>query len=1328
MEDPHSDTDVGLITCPACGEANPDRFRLCSFCGTPLSLDRVPDLVRRVVTIVQSDLKGSTALGERLDPESLREVLTRYFDEMRVVFEGHGGTIEKIIGDAIVAVFGLPIGRDDDPVRAVEAAWESVLALAALNDRLELEWGVRLVNRTGVATGEVTVGEASGGQHVLTGDVVRHAVAMEQSCRPLGVLLADSTFALVADAVEAEPAVTLTLKGMDETVVAHQLTRLLAPEERGPIASALTAAARAALPASSDARACPACGAENPERGRICGMCGGSLAVTAKTHETRRTVTLVFADPKPTSLTGGQPDPAALKDVMTRYFDEMRRILERHGATVEKFIGDAVMAVFGIPVRHEDDALRAVRAALDMQQALPALNDEFVARHGIELLNHIGVNTGEVVAGDASVGQRLVSGDAVNVAARLEQAANAREVLIGPLTYGLVRAAVEVEDVEPLTLKGKSEPFAAYRLIAVRSAEQGSRARETPMVGREEEMAALRRGLHDAGRTGRPRLVTVIGDAGVGKTRLVREFLGGVSADSLVIKGRCLPYGDGITFWPLIDMVRRAAAIRDDDPHEYAIGRIAGVVGRDDAEITDRIASVIGLSTTTYQIAELFWAIRRFFETLARDAPLVVVFDDIHWAEETLLELIRHIVGTASAPILLLCTARTELLESQTDWGEGDRQARLVLVPLSQNEAGKVVQNLLGGAGLSDAVAARIVEAAEGNPLFVEQVLSMLVDNGTLQFEGGAWRAVGDLSQLAIPPTVHALVAARLDALPGDERAVVDPASVIGLTFAEPAVEVLVDETDPHEVPALLARVARKQMIRPASGVSATPESYRFQHLVIRDAAYQGLLKRSRALLHERFVEWADRVNAEQDRALEFEEVLGYHLEQAYLYRTQLGPLDEHGVTLGIRASQRLHSAGDRALARGDLPAATGLLTRAAALLPSVDLERARILTKAGGARMESGQFEAADEAFGEAIAIARENTDETLALTIEMDRLYLHYLTGTAGSDDEVLATTMRAIDQLAAAGADDGLARAYRLRGSVELTAGRWAATEEAAALLIEHAGRAGNALMRTRSLPNLANLAIYAPTPVSEGLRRCEELLPQVASDRRASAVVLRAAARLHAMAGDFERARREYREARRTYVELGWNFDAATCSLDGAAIELLAGNAAAAERELREDLRTLRDMGDRNWSPATASLLALSLIAQGRHEEAGAFARMGEADASPEDIFTQVLWRRARSEILMAAHEPTQGLTKATEAVELARGSDDPTQLADSLVTLGGALQAVSRCDDARVALLEALTLYDAKENTAAAAAVRAAWPELSQRPPDRVIPAQGVAAS
>ncbi|HJW21392.1 MAG TPA: adenylate/guanylate cyclase domain-containing protein, partial [Candidatus Limnocylindrales bacterium] len=668
-----------------------------------------PVEARPTVTLVTSDLKGSTALGERLDPEALREVLNRYFAVMRAVFESHGGRIEKIIGDAIVAVFGLPEPAEDDALRAVEAAAESMRALATLNDELEAGWGVRLVTRTGVASGEVTFGEDLEGQHVLLGRTVDVSGVMEQNAPPLEVLIADTTRALVADSVEVEAVEPVSPKGSDERLEAFRLVSVRGRE------------------------------------GHLEQVAATAQAVAAR--DTRRTVTLVFALAKAHSTTGEEAGAGVLRDVMSRYFDAMRGALEHHGGTVEKYIGDAVMAVFGLPFRHEDDAIRAVRAASDMQAALGSLNEAFRSEFGVELEGHIGVNTGEVIAtGDASSAQRLVTGDTVNTAARLEQAAGAGEIVLGELTRRLAGIEAEVEAIPPLTLKGKAEPVPAFRLVAL--GHRSSTTSATPFVGRAAELGRLNEALGDAVAGRRARLVTVVGDAGVGKSRLIREFADGAGATATVLRGRCLPYGNGITFWPLNEAAAGVAMIDAGDSPPVAIEKLRTLVrqtnpslaAEDATAIVDRVAAAINLTTVQFPIAELLWGARRLLETLAHERPLAFIIDDLHSAESTFLDLLDAVVGTESGvPIVLLCSARRELLERHADWSQAHAADTITLTPLSDDEAGAVVGELLGA--LDPSVRERIAAAAEGNPLYLEQIVSMLVETKAIERDGDRWVA-----------------------------------------------------------------------------------------------------------------------------------------------------------------------------------------------------------------------------------------------------------------------------------------------------------------------------------------------------------------------------------------------------------------------------------------------------------------------------------------------------------------------------------------------------------------------------------------------------------
>jgi class 3 adenylate cyclase len=533
-------------------------------------------------------------------------------------------------------------------------------------------------------------------------------------------------------------------------------------------------------------------------------------------REIRKTVTIVFCDVTGSTALGERLDPESLRDVQSRYFDAMRAAIERHGGTVEKYIGDAVMAVFGIPRLHEDDALRAARAAADMREGLAALNKELERDRGVTIGVRIGVNTGEVVAGASATDPAIVTGDAVNVAARLEQRAAPGDVLIGEATYRLLREAVEAEPVEPLDLKGKAEPVGAWRLLGVREVVSGiPRHLDSPMVGRERQLGQLRQAFEAAEGDQACQLSTILGPAGVGKSRLVQEFVSGLGERAGVLRGRCLPYGEGITYFPVVETVKQAAGLADFDLPDVVEAKVCSVLEGDEHQqlVCGRVSQLMGAADAAAG-EDTFWAIRRFFEASARERPVVLVFDDIHWGEATFLDLVEHIADwSRGSPILLLCMARPDLLDLRPGWAGGKLNAATVsLEPLSEDQSATLIVNLLGSTELPSQVASRIVETAEGNPLFVEETLAMLVDDGLVVREDGRWVAAGDLSSLTVPPSIQALLASRLDRLTPEERTALEAAAVVGKAFFVAAVRDLVSEDARPRVPGDIMALVRKEL------------------------------------------------------------------------------------------------------------------------------------------------------------------------------------------------------------------------------------------------------------------------------------------------------------------------------------------------------------------------------------------------------------------------------------------------------------------------------------------------------------------------------------
>jgi class 3 adenylate cyclase/tetratricopeptide (TPR) repeat protein len=1036
---------------------------------------------------------------------------------------------------------------------------------------------------------------------------------------------------------------------------------------------------------------CPSCGEENPDRFRLCGFCGTPLVVALPPQEVRKTVTVVFSDLKGSTTLGERLDSESLREVMTRYFEEMRGALEEHGGRVEKYIGDAVMAVFGMPRTREDDALRAVRAAAEMKRRLAVVNTELEARWGVTLANRTGVNTGEVVAGDPTADQRLVVGDTVNVAARLEQAATENEVLIGEPTYRLVRNSVQVEPVEPLELKGKAERVPAYRLLAVEEVGTVPR-RQLPLVGREAELATLVTEFDAAVAAGSCRMVTIVAQAGVGKSRLVEEFFDQIAPTATTLRGRCLPYGRGITFWPLVEIVREAASIVDDDPPEVARGKIASLT--DEPAVIERVSAAVGLDDGDFPVPELFWGVRKLMESIASERPLALRFDDIHWAEATLLDLIAHLRATIDgAPLLLLCATRPDLLERR-DWREVS-DATIELAPLGDDDASRVIEHVLGTVAVPDAVRGQIVEAAEGNPLFVEQLVSMLVDEQLLVLDEDGWRATSDLSEgLALPGSIEALLTERLELLGDDQRAVIEPASVIGVNFMRPALNELVLDAVRPEVDAHLVTLTQKQLIRPDRPTSA--DDFRFEHVLIRDAAYNRVLKRTRATLHERFANWAEQVNRDRQRETEYEEILGYHLEQAYRYLFQLGPIDDHARTIGERAATKLAATGRRAFERGDMAAAANLLERATSLLEPLDPRRLALFPELGEALLQVGDFAHAESLLQDAVATAEVANEPTLAANAELVRMLVVLLSGESEDWEGTAAKAAEeAIELCERAGDDVGLARAHRLLAWMHGRAARWGAAAASLEHAIDCARRAGDLRQERRASTQYAVSVVYGPTPVDVGIEHCREIAERVHGDRQAEAAILCVLAQLEAMSSEFDRARELYTRARAMFEELGLHVDASSLSLSSAYVELLAGNPEAAERELQRGYEHLASLGERYLLSSITGLLSKTLIEAGRYDEAEKAALATEELADEGDVDAQSQWRTSRARVLAQRGSLAEAETLAREAVDLLEPTDAVVDKISAQTDLARVLLLAGREDEARTLIDDAQAMAERK---------------------------------
>jgi class 3 adenylate cyclase len=1067
---------------------------------------------------------------------------------------------------------------------------------------------------------------------------------------------------------------------------------------------------------------CPVCGEPNPARASFCLNCGSQLpAAAAAGRPARKTVTVVFTDLAGSGRLGQRLDPESLAVVMGRWFDHMRALFERHGGRVQKFVGDAVVAVFGIPVVNEDDALRAVRAAAGLRGGLGPLNAELERDWGVTLKTRTGVNTGEVVTGDPAIGDALVLGDAVNVAARLEQVAAPGEVLLGESTYRLVRDAVEAERVTPLHLKGKGAPVVAYRLGQVDPGAPGhARRQDAPIVGREPELRLVAWMYERVVATASCHLLTVLGQAGVGKTRLVGEAVADLPG-ATVLRGRCLSYGEGITWWPVAEIVRRAAGIADTDLPAPATARLrrlladdrrdpddppSGPEGREREHIATRIAQLIGLEAAPGPAEDAAWAFRRLLELLAARAPLVVVLDDLHWAEPGLLDLVEHVADYGrGAPILLVAMARPEFLEQRPGWAGGKLNATTMLLePLDEAAATRLLAELAGPLSLPETATRPITRAAEGNPLFLEELLAALVEEGRLRRRDGRWVAA-DLADLGIPPSIQALLAARLDRLEDAERAVLERAAVAGQMFEQRAVVELSPPAERGTVPARLQALVRRELLRPSPSRLAGDQGFQFRHLLVRDAAYDAIPKQTRAELHELFAVWVERMAG--PRLRELEEIVGYHLEQAWRYRAELGIVDQRNRRLATVAARRLGAAGRRALGRGDLPAASKLLERALSLLPAGDPGGQELLVELADVLVATGELPRAEQILGQVAAAARDHGDERLAAHASVGRLRMEV--GVASDLDAaaIQHQTGQAIAIFAEFEDQRGLAKAWGLLAALGFLRCRITEAEAAAGQAITHARLARDDPAESWARAVLAQGAFWGPVPATDGIRRCQELLAQAAGNRRSELTALQSLAGLQAMAAQPEEALATVEQTLALAGDMGENRVASLAREFAASALAMAGELAAAERQLRQGIRVLERQGESGMRSNMTVDLAHVLHRLGRPEEALRVALAGRAIAAHDDLFTQVRWRGAAARSLALQSRVAEAERLAAEAVELAEPTDMLTMRGDALLDQAAVAAAAGRPEDAARAALAALDLYRAKGNRAGAALAEAA---------------------
>ena len=779
-----------------------------------------------------------------------------------------------------------------------------------------------------------------------------------------------------------------------------------------------------------------------------------------------------------------------------------------------------------------------------------------------------------------------------------------------------------------------------------------------------------------------------------------------------VVRGRCLPYGEGITYWPVAEAVREALGVQAFDPPERVTARLDDALAGDEhaRAIAGRLGEILGFGEGLAAAEETPWAIRRFLEILAAQRPLVAVWEDIHWAEPAFLDCVNHVVDwSRDAPIMMLCTARPEFLDSRSDWGGGKLNAStLLLRPLDPKDSAELIANLLGGAGLADQALDRIAEAAGGNPLFVEQLLSMLIDDGVLVRQNGGWTALGDLSSVSVPPSVAALLAARLERLSDDERRTIECASVIGKEFYADAVGYLLPEPLGPSASQLIMSLVRKELVRSERSGALGDDAFRFRHILIRDSAYQAIPKERRAELHEGFADWIAHVGGE--RAEEADEIMGYHLEQAFRYREALGPLDEDALELGRRASQRLTAAGRRALARHDARAVINLLGRAETLLDPSTADRVSLLPDLAIALWNGGQVDEAKAIVEEARVRAEELGMPELAMHatlagsfVSSDVTTSSEIRGPSRSDrpfDQIRADSERAILMFEASGDERGLARAWHLIAGVEWDLGHAGAQLAALERALEHAGRVGAPFETAEVLLSVTSAIVRGPTPVTEGIAKSEQFVRDFPGNRVVEAYMDHATAHLRARLGEFDAAREASDRYRAFLLDTGqmigyWR--SAELRFD---VEMLAGDTEAARAVAEKGYLALLEKGDR-W-PYLGAFLGQARLALGQMEEA---AEVAEVAASSAIAVERALGLGVLAQVRAREGDGVAAEKLIREAVEIVERTDFLFDRGTVQLDLAEVMDAVGRAGEARVARDRAFQMFEQKGDLVSAAGAR-----------------------
>lgn len=991
---------------------------------------------------------------------------------------------------------------------------------------------------------------------------------------------------------------------------------------------------------------------------------------------------MLFVDIVGSTALAERLDPEALRYVIDRYFSGCSASVAAHGGQVEKFIGDAVLAVFGADVTHEDDAVRAVRAAADSLSALAELNAELASSHSEWLEARCGVCSGEVVVLLSTGGDFRVVGDAVNTASRLQNAAGPGEILIDASTAHLVKPNFGLEPVPPLTLKGKANAVPAWRVILPELPETAiETCRLGPFIGRSDELDQVRQVYERVLRRRQPCLLTIVGPPGIGKSRLVREFLAGLDGAAVTImSGRCSSYGRGITYQPLAEVL---GSCRGGWP---ALCRILAADAERGQPAVARLATILGAGQgddTPATVEEITWAVQCLLEILGEAGPVLVIWEDLHWAEQTLLDLIDDVANWLSdVPVLMVCAARPDLFDTQPAWGGGKPCAvTLDVPPLSPGQCAELVTELALPADVyahQDDIYARVAAECDGNPLFVELMLDIFADVAPA---------------VSIPPTIHAVLGARLDRLPGPERHLVEQAAVIGREFDVDMLLALCEEEGMpgQEVRELTSRLVRRRLFQRA----ARPGSYRFTQALLRDTAYTFTPKARREQWHRSLAHQLSQRQAPASKgsALDGAMALVYHVESACTLRRELSPGDAGPFELAMRAAELLVAEGNAALRRKDLPAGVALLERGRNLMPAGDPRHVTLALKISDAWLSLWDADRAQATLTAAQAALP--GDRRAAFTCEIQRLIIALRLGGA-RPEEILASAALIEADLSADSDDDvSWCRLFQLQAYLHFAFDHAGDAEKSLRLALARARALGDEYEEERLLCAICELSQWGPAPVTVGLALCDELARRFASNRPLLVPVLVTLARLAALAGDLDTARRTlatvFDYARELHLVVA---EAAALEVCGF-VESVSGSYAKAEAAYGRAEQILRAGGQAQNAQTLAAARARALFDQGQLEEARAVVAAIASGQPEADLRTQVLVQALSSRLAAERGTVDHGVTAGQEAVRLAEQTQDPCIQADALFDLGAALASAGRHAEAVVAAQTALTRCTAK---------------------------------